>query len=641
MKKMPLFEIRSCRNVVTIFVMTLVVISFGNRVFSSQNGNTNQNTPALVDQISQACESAKQAVVKEITAPLTPNPKTETLRQISMFRVGIRKIFPKATVQKWEDLFMLDEMQQSLREAETDLELLGEILDLLDGDGADFQRPSFIRLKKSLVANRLLLWRQNQKSHIEEVEAVFDSLPGLVDRYLQSPDVANAEAVSDCLKFLAETHKADNLVALIHRSIMQPNLKVRVNSNIIATFFLRDVDEQVTVNDIILGTWVRGSGQMIGETRAAYVPSRDSAIIRVTLEGQLDTKTVGSQGPLRIPSNNTTMVKTTKDIVISNDSIKTTPAKTDANLTSQVGKIEYTRPAPLVRMVAPSQIDQRKPASDAESERLTKLRFNSRFNSEVDEIVAAFNEEMMKLFNGRNDAKSLRLQFDQMETTRSNMSVEAVVRNKFQLTALTKPPTVTTKAELLFQVHESLASNAGECELGGKTLFEEQFLAKLKDLFPQMPEKQENDDTNEPMLTIAFSDRPIEVSFKNNVIKAVVETTAIERAGTDYPGMVIEFTFRIEAAGASFRLVVAETPEVLPLGFDPEKGLSMRETTIRAIVKKKLERITAEPMEWKVSVIKGNNGIMMLKPVHLSTRDGWLSVGLNLVQWMPNTESEN
>ena len=643
MKKKLLFKIWFCPTSVSFLVMTVVAILPGSQAFSFQNGNAKQNTSALINQLTASCESTKKTVVLEIMAPLKPNPKAETQRQINLFRAGIRKVFPKSTSQEWETLLMLDKLQQSLREDETDLELLDTILDILNGDASDVQRPSFVRLKKSLETNRPLLWRQNQQSHIDEVEAVFDSLPGLIDRYMKSPNVANAEAVSSSLRFLSETPTTGDLIAMICRLVLQPNLTVRMNSSFVAPFFLRDVDEQVTINDNILGTWVRGSGQLIGKTQAVFVPSHDSVMIRVTLEGTLNSKTVGTNGPVRIPSNNVTEVKTVKDITIASGSIKTTPAMTDAKLTSQIGQVAYTRPAPIARMVAPSQISQRKPASNVESERLTKVRFNARFNSEIDETVLGFVNEFTKWGNHRNEKRNLRLQFDRMATTRNTLSADVLVGNKYQLTTTTRPPTVTTRAELFFQVHESLANNAGECELGGKTLFEDQFMAQLKKLFPLTRDQQEGEDvTNEPMLTISFSERPITASFTDNTIKVMVETTAIERAGNLYSGMVIEFVFRIEAADNGFRLVVAETPEVLPLGFNPEEDqLSMQQTAIRAIVKKKLDRFTEQPIEWKESVIEAKNGTMTLKPVHLSARNGWLSVGLSHVEWTAKTESEN
>jgi hypothetical protein len=84
-------------------------------------------------------------------------------------------------------------------------------------------------------------------------------------------------------------------------------------------------------------------------------------------------------------------------------------------------------------------------------------------------------------------------------------------------------------------------------------------------------------------------------------------------------------------------LAVAEPPEVLPLGFDRENDkLNARETTIRAIIMKKLERITEKPIEWKTSQIEMETGTMTVKPAHLSAINGWLSVGLNLVEWTAN-----
>ena len=618
--------------------MAVFIVSLENQTFAQERDNARQNRVALLNQIKLSCETTKQAMVQEIMQPGQPNPKTELTRQINLFRAGIRKAFSQEKTQEWEALLMIGDLQQTLRQDETDLELVDAIHAALYGDAPELQRPSFVLLKKSLETYRHQIWRQNQKMHIDEVETLLDSLPGLIECYLESPDAANADAVSKAIRFLQESKKTEELITLIRTLLIQPNVRVWVSSEMIAPLFMRDIDEPVDVNENILGTWVRGSGQMTGKSSAAFVPNKDSAAIRVTLQGTVKTTTVGTNGPVRVHSSNTTAVTSVKDIVVTKQNITTKPASTIAKQSSQIGKIDYSRPGPLMQMVAPNQIRERKPASDAESERLTRNRLNKRVDTAVNENVEQFAENFKKIVVGQGGGKALRLDFHRMFTTEKELFVEAVAGNRYQLTTMTEPPAITTGAGLFLQLHESLADNAGACELGGKTLVEEQVFAKLKERFPEMFENPDvNDTENEPSLAIAFSDRPVKMSFADNVIKATIEMTAIERGGSVYPDMEIEFQFRIEAVDGGFRLVVAEPPEVLPLGFNPKEDiLTMRETTIRAILMKKLERITEKPIEWKESKIEMKTGTMTVKPVHLSAANGWLSVGLDLVEWMTN-----
>ena len=634
MIKIQLFFNRFFALVITLIVMTSVVGLPGNEALAQPNKNRNFSNLSIVSQIAGQCETAKQETLQKLKSPLRPNPKTELSRHINLFRAAIRKALKREQAIHWEKEFMLDQLQQTLRQEENDLELVDRILDMINGNESEFKRASFVRWKQALEKYRPLLWLQNQQLLLDEVETVFDSLPEWIESYLESPDADNTDAVSEVLEYLSEFRTTDELIASIRQLIVCPNLKVRVGSDVMTPLFLQDNDEPVTVNDNILGTWVRGSGQWVGKSRASFVPSYDSAIIRVTLQGQLSTTTVGANGPVRVHSRNTAEITTIKDIIVSSDSIRTTRASTDARQASQITHVDYTRPGPMVQIFAPSQIQSRKPASDAESERLTKLRFNARVDKAVDENVKSFSENFSQMLGGWSGEKGLQVQFDRMATTYRELVTEATVGNGTQLTTMTRPPAMTTRAGVFLQLHESLADNVGACELSGKTLVEEQVMAKLRQQFPQWFDDRETGESgNEPSLTISFSNRPIRVTFADNVIKVVVETTAIERNGNSYPGMVIELSFRLEPMDGGFQLVAAAPPEVLPIGFDRKDGqLTVRETTIRAIVMKKLGRLTAEPMEWKELEIEGKNAAIMFKPVCFSAKDGWLSIGLDVME---------
>ncbi len=618
------------------FVTTAVLISSGNNIFAQNSTKDRESDAAQLRQISAACETAKRAAVQEIMTPAATNPKTDLLREMVIFRGNNTNAMPRQKARDWEERLKLTELQRTLRQEESDLALIDEALEVLAGKEPELQRPQFVRLKKSLERNLDLLERQNRQLNQEEVEALYDSLPGLVENYLKSPNAENANAVSETLSLMDGSRQADELITLVRKLLVRPNLKLRVRSEMLEPLFYRDIDEPVNVNDTILGTNVRGSGQLSGRSTAAFVPSRDSGVIRVTLKGELTTSTVGTSGPVRVHSNNATAITTVKDIILTKDSIATTYASTDARQASRIGHVSYTRRGPFVQMIAPNQIRNRKPATDAESERMTQRRFNTRVDAVVDENVSRFNETLSKMAGGRPE--ELRLDFGRLETTKEVMLIDGVVGNRYQMTTMTEAPAVETQAGLFVQVHESLADNAGTCELSGRSLVEDEIMAKLKERFPKIAGEN---DGNDPSLTIAFSDRPIAMSFADNCIRATVETAEIERGGSSYPGMVIEFQFRIEAAKEGFLLTAVEAPEVLPLGFDRENGhLSARETTIRAIIMKKLERITEKPIEWKESTIEGKNGNMTLKPVYLSTTDGWLSLGLDLVEWTPVPETD-
>ena len=636
MNNTTLFLNRSFRAVMTVVIMAVVVFLSKNVICGQENqGQNTANFNAAW--VAQQCEKAKREILRDILPSTETEVSYKLLAEINVFRGRNKMLLSQEECKKWNERLKITDLDQKLRFEGVTIDYVDELLSVLRGNEPELSQAHFVRFRNALEKKRDWLVQREQPSPPNELETFFDSLPDLIGAFLESPNTDGATAISRAIVSMTEAGCGKELVAFLKEKSNHPNVKLQLRSELMKLLFEREIGEPVAVNENILGTLVRGSGQLDGKLKAEFVPSDDTAIIRVTLAGKLNTSTVGANGPVRVHSNNRTEITTVKDIVIGKESITTTSAKTGANQHSQIGKVVYTRPGPLVQMIAPSQIRNRKPASDAESERLTKHRFNTQVDKAVGEYTTRFNRMLSELTAGRGNGNDLHLQFGRLHTTENTLFVEALAVGETHLAAWKESPAVEANADLLLQLHESVPYNAGDCELSGKTLVEEQIVAKLKEQFPKLVDNLKlNGNGEEQSLTVEFGDSPIRVTFADNNIKVVVETTSIEREGNSYPGMMLEFQFRIENMKDGFRLVADNSPEVLPIDFDKENdSLSVRETAIRAIIMKKLDKAFEKPIEWTESTIDGENGTLTFKPTYLSTADGWLSLGLDVVHWKP------
>ena len=619
-------------------VIMVVVVFLSENVVCGQEKQQGQNTVNFdTIWVTRQCEKAKQEILKDILPLSETEVSYKLIAETNVFRGRNKMLLSQQECEKWNERLKIADLDQKLRFEGVTIDYVDELLSTLRGNDPKLSQAHFVRFRNALENKRDWLVQREQSSSTDEVETFFDSLPDLIGAFLESPDADGAIAISRAIISMTEAGCGKELIAFLREQSNRPNVKLQVRSELMKLLFEREIDEPVAVNENILGTLVRGSGQLDGKLNAEFVPSDDTAIIRVTLAGKLNTSTVVASGPVRVHSNNRTEVTTVKDIVIGKKSITTTPARTGANQHSQIGKVVYTRPGPLVQMLAPSQIRNRKPANDAESERLTKRRFNTQVDDAVGKYATRFNEVLDELIAGRGNENDLRLRFDRLSTMENMLFVDAVAVGETHLAAWKESPAVDANADLFFQVHESVPYNAGDCELSGKTLVEEQIVAKLKEQFPKLIDNLKlSGNGEEQSLTVEFGDSPVRVTFAENNIKATIETTSIEREGNRYPGMTLEFQFRIENMNDGFQLVAEGPPDVLPVGFDKENDLlSVRETTIRAIIMKKLVKAFEKPIEWTESAIEGENGTLTFKPTHLSTADGWLSIGLDVVDWKP------
>jgi hypothetical protein len=552
--------------------------------------------------------------------------------------IGIFRASLGSSMMSWEKYLNLSQLEKTIKSESPDLALIDFVLEKLQPHRQNMQRPVFVRFREALEKQRELLVsppkKQNQDSD-EEITKFFDELPKLIEHHLQSPDKASSEAVAEAMNYLQSHCNAKNLLARLRKEFLKPNLLVYVNSSILPPIFQREIDEPITVNDNILGTFVRGNGRMTGNVDAKFIENEQSAIIRVVMNGLVETKTTGSNGPVLLRSSNSSVTKTTKEIIISQDAITTTPAKTSAKLKSHIDNVNYTRDGLLVRAFAPNQIQSRKPAADAESERLTERRMNKRVDQAVDERVGKINARL-KNYEKNAGGSPLRMVVETISTTENKLNFRGAIVGLNQLTTSADIPPLESdaaeKADVFIQLHESLANNAGTSGLSGKKFAEEKIVDELKKEFPKIAEKllsEKSDD--EAALTVTFADSPVEIHFDNNAITAKIRMSAIERGGAEYPGLRLVFQFQIENENGKIRLVVKEKPEAFPLGFDTERDqLSARETTIRAVVMKRLEKLAEKPIELNEIAIEGENGEVTLAPIHLSAKDGWLNVGLKV-----------
>ena len=636
MNSKTLFLIRPFQAMMTVVIMAVVVFLSENVICGQekQGQNTVNNDAAWV---AWQCEKAKREILQGILPFTETEISYKLIAEINVFRGRNKMLLSQEECNKWNERLNITDLDQKLRFEGVTIDYIDELLSALHGDESELSQAHFVRFRNALEKKREWLVHREQSSPTNELETFFDSLPDLIGAFLELPDTDGATAISQAIVTMTEAGCGKELIAFLKEKSNHPNVKLQVRSELIKLLFEREINEPVTVNENIFGTLVRGSGQLDGKLNAEFVSSDDTAIIRVTLAGNLNTSTVGANGPVRVHSINRTEITTVKDIVIEKNTITTTSARTGANQHSQIGKVDYTRRGPLVQMVAPNQIRSRKPASDAESERLTKRRFNAQVDKVIGEYATRFNKVLGELTVGRGNENDLRLQFDRLFTTGNMLFAEALAVGETHLAAWKESPTIDANTDLFLQVHESVPYNVGDCELSGKTLVEEQIVAKLKERFPKLIDNLKlNGNGEEQSLTAEFGDSPIRVTFVDNNINVTVKTKSIEREGNRYPGMMLEFQFRIENMKDGFRLIADNSPEVLPIGFDKENDLlSARETTIRAIIMKKLDKTFEKPIEWTESTIEGDNGTLTFKPTCLSTADGWLSIGFDVIDWKP------
>ena len=179
-------------------------------------------------------------------------------------------------------------------------------------------------------------------------------------------------------------------------------------------------------------------------------------------------------------------------------------------------------------------------------------------------------------------------------------------------------------------MHESVVNNTASSALGGVYLMEADFHSLVKDLlgeFPKELEEEKSEESEQPWGIDFSRDRPIWVEFADGSIRFGIRARRFVRGDETHPGMAVVVTYRVEQTGDGITLLRNEEFDITPLDFEDreEKRFSAKETTVRTLLQRRLEKLFEKKFVPKPLAFEGDwekAGPLVLK--RLEAKDGWL-----------------
>ena len=111
----------------------------------------------------------------------------------------------------------------------------------------------------------------------------------------------------------------------------RPNLFLEVDESLLARGVNRPVNDVSPINDVVLGTRVRGTGRTSGLVFLDFVPSDGRATVDLALDATNHSDTKGSQGPVTVRTLGTTKVGARKRVLIDDQRIMSMPVDAQAS----------------------------------------------------------------------------------------------------------------------------------------------------------------------------------------------------------------------------------------------------------------------------------------------------------------------
>jgi hypothetical protein len=598
------------------------------------------------EQLKTLCEQVKSDH-KKITPDDLNQSKQRLLGSVQSLLRVLNRDSNREVATEWKEEFHLTELSATLQKADApDKTLLDDVWNALHSDKKGVRRIVFDDFRKSLRQYQTLERLISENSYESQLINVCDHLLSYLETYSGNRDPLHAVALSDVLVWFEDvsaveprTLKMANLVRAIFSGV---NVQVQAGTEFVSVGFQSEVNENIDIDENILGTHVVGTGTLNATSSAELIPNENKAEIKVLIKAVMDSATVGYHSPVTVNTNTKGTLSAEKRIQITPEAFLTIPTKTRADLKATLSNIRING-GPLTQMIAKQQIQEQRASSQAVARQRAEKRMNVRVDKRIDPRIEELNENYQTKIRTPLVQTGLFPRVWNLSSTAEKIDWSILIGSLTQPSAMNSAPVLEKPYDLAVQVHQSALNNAAALALSGRFLDEDKFVNDLREQFPKLPKFLERKQDESPAQVSFVAKAPIDVLFVDNKIKVVIrldDIKVLNNTDKSYT-MTILYNVRVETKkdqnGVERGIVVleqAETPQAFPGNYQPESGakLSAIQTMIRSYLIRRLEalpkRVETEPLEldgeWK------DSGVLV--PVFASSNDGWLTFACD---WIP------
>lgn len=468
-----------------------------------------------------------------------------------------------------------------------------------------------------------------------DVEQKLDQLGGLLEKLADSPSPDDLKEVGRLLGWLTDRGQCPELVTEIRQRLSQPNLRVYVSHDTIATGGLRRIKDQPhPVRDVILGTNVVGTGRTTGWAETRLLPDPARAMFETRVSATNRSQTIGYNGPARISSGTTTKLSGTKRFYLDSTGFHVWSAASWADAHTQIRGIWSNRRGlgdRLVRRVAGKRAAQQKRSAERIAAQHAQSQFNGRIDSEANaqlgrahrDFVTNFRAPLLRVGQWPRDLR--------LSTTNTRFSLIALHDSPKRLAASSSPPKVPDNAAMVVQMHESLVNNYGDGLLAGRTMHQYEVDKLSIELFGRRPTQLTRDEEKGPPWAVTFGDRePLVLRVDGGKASLTLRGQRFGSAERNVDrALDITAHYVLVQENNAAKAIRQGALEVYPTGFIPNGGrrLTVRESRDASYVRNRFDDFFTDEITSHGLVLPGQWGQAgRLELVELDASGGWLTL---------------
>ena len=394
-----------------------------------------------------------------------------------------------------------------------------------------------------------------------------------------SGDATAAADLADQLAWMRHVSGFESALEVATRRYAQSNLQVRLSSEFLEQGWSTEVKSPTDVNEVILGTRIRGVSNTTGSFTLDLRPGVTAAAVGAYFSGVADAETKGRNGPAVICSESTSCLGMPLVVEFDGRSISHSFGEAEGRTTSRPTGFGATRGGLLgrvIRRAAERRSREQRPLIDRIASRRAARRLERRLGDRASATAAEVNGRIDAVLD-RLEARSLPLDSLAAATSNSAAYFAAKYAGAAGLAGDLHAPVLSGAGEVEIAMHQSWLNNFAQDVLGGRTLASDDLRTWLEDaglpfdLAAAAEEAADGEEDGEASaardLTITFARRsPILVEFRDGRLTAALRAEQI--AGGVEPVERMEIKIAYELASRQGRLVLRRAEVVVtPLRF--------------------------------------------------------------------------
>jgi hypothetical protein len=523
--------------------------------------------------------------------------------------------------------------RQAAAGSKADAATLRRLYQKLDAEENGLEMPQFAAVRRAVGS---YLDAVDAATNPEAETVLARRLEKLTSTLKEGTAAGTTEALEPLGPLLARlegSRQASATVARVREAVNHPNLFLDVAETLLSSAVNRVVDEHAPVNDVVLGTRVRGNGHTSGFVTLDFVPSPRSALVDLLLDATNQSLTRSSKGPVTVHTRGMATVDARKRIMIDDQRVSSLPVSASVDVRTETAGIGVRSRfgKKLIRRMASRKIAEIKPQAEAISKRRAEDRVRQQFDQQTAGALAQAASDYQTKFRKPLLERGWYPESLRLSTSDATLSVVARKALADQIAAFTPPPAVDPDAVLAARVHETMVNNAAEIALGGRTITQQFVEDQIRKNNGTLPESLTNDPDQPPWSITFAKELPVQLDADDARIKVTVRGSRFTSGDREFPAMDIWTAYRIEPAAGTIRLVRDGDVQIYPPGFVPGGGekLSVGETSLRRILQKRFNKVFKEVVDVEPLDLPGelkHAGPLPLEQL-VARKDGWVAAG--------------